>query len=59
MNLKDICNQSIKKLMELAISKNISIYNNIGNLIYLTDERWFEVIFHQLLLNAIKYTGNN
>lgn len=59
VNLKDICNQSIKKLMELAISKNISIYNNIGNLIYLTDERWFEVIFHQLLLNAIKYTGNN
>ena len=59
VNLKDICNQSIKKLMELAISKNISIYNNIGNLIYLTDERWFEVMFHQLLLNAIKYTGNN
>lgn len=59
VNLKNTCNQSIKKLMELAISKNISIYNNIGNLIYLTDERWFEVIIQQLLLNAIKYTDNN
>lgn len=59
VNLENTCNRSIKKLMELAISKNISIHNNVGNLVYLTDERWFEVIIQQLLLNAIKYTDNN
>lgn len=59
INLKNTCNQCIKNLMELAIDKNISIHNNIKNIVYLTDEKWFEVSIQQLLLNAIKYTENN
>lgn len=59
INLKDECNLCLKKLMEIAIDKNVIVQNHLHNESYLTDPKWFKVIIEQILLNAIKYSNSN
>lgn len=59
VNLYEECNSCLKSLMEIAISKNLTVNNNIKNITYLTDEKWLKVVIEQILLNSIKYSNKN
>lgn len=56
INLVDIANTSIDTLKPYAIQKDITINLNVDNNVYLTaDATEMEIIFNNLISNAIKY----
>lgn len=54
-NLSDIIHNAILQEKEQLQSKDIEIKVNLSNEKVYSDEKWIGFIFHQILLNSIKY----
>lgn len=55
VDVEKLVNRVIKKYRNIFIAKKITVKNDI-NLKVISDKKWLEVVFEQLLSNALKYT---
>lgn len=55
-DLDEIIREAVRKYAKIFIRKKISLDYQPTNTQVLTDEKWLEFVFEQILSNAIKYT---
>lgn len=56
IELQKVVNNSIKKYKLIFFQKKLFINVDIGNIKVISDEKWLNYIFQQIIFNSLKYT---